>query len=54
MVFRLVAFLRRSRATDILLHHQRLQVFARLHDDLQDVLEGFQQGDITIEDLGQE
>jgi hypothetical protein len=42
------------RATYILLHRQRLQVFDRLQAELEVVKDGFLRGDVSIEDLGQE
>ena len=53
MLHRLLIFLRRPRATDIL-HRQRVQ-FARIQEDLRTVIDRLQSDDdFTIEDLGQE
>lgn len=52
MFHRLLAFLRRPRATDRLRNY-RAQL-DRLQTELEVVKDGFLRGDITIEDLGQE
>ena len=51
MLLRLLAFLCGPRATDILLHRQRLQLFDRLQAELEVVLDGLQRGIITLEDI---
>lgn len=51
MLLRLLALLRGPQATDILLHRQRLQLFDRLQAELEVVLDGFQRGIITLEDI---
>ncbi len=58
MLHRLLAFLRRPRATDRLRHyraqldHYRAQL-DRLQTDLEIVSDGLRRGDISIEDLGE-
>ena len=53
MLLRLLAILRGPRATDILLHRQRLQLFDRLQAELEVVLDGLRRGDISVEDLAE-
>lgn len=53
MLLRILSKLfRRPQAPDLVtIHSERLR---RLHIDLQDVLEGFKRGDVSLEDLGEE
>lgn len=49
LLHRLLAFLRRPQATDIL-HRQRVQ-FDRLQSQMEVVIDGFRRGDISVDDL---